>query len=250
MTAREKGRPTTGPNALLSLTKQRRQPEFYSMLCSAMLRVGTFVVVLALVALPAAAQNSDVFREGAPPVAPAAPRPRPAPRPEPGVPSIAPQTVQPPVAAPVLPSAAELWPRIRQAAQSAGVAVPLASNPPFDELATPPQYRALLGAWGPGAWQGSPAGDRLVLVIQSVDAQGNVRGIVGTNSTGDSWSNFTASTASNRFTVHFQRTYSRQGFVPSTEVLSDDYWQMEPRGGMIAGSRNNGASTIMLPRLR
>ena len=235
----------TGPSGT---DKPKPKPK----LRGAVARAGVFAVAFWLIADAADAQSSDIFREGAPPSAPAMPRPRPVPRSEPDFPAVVPPAVQPPVAsAPALPSAAELWPRIRQAAQSAGVAVPLASNPPFDELATPPQYRALLGAWGPAAWQGNPAGDRLILVIQSVDTQGNIRGIVGTNATGDSWSNFAASIASNRFTVHFQRSYYRQGFAPGTEVLSDESWQMEPRGGgMIAGSRNGAASIITLPRLR
>jgi hypothetical protein len=221
-----------------------------------MARVRTFFLVFTwFIALPAAAQNSDVFREGAPPAsAPAvnAVRPHPVPRSQPEYPAIAPPPDQPPVAsAPALPPAAQLWARVRLAAQSASVAVPLASNPPFDEVATPPQYRALLGAWGPAAWQGSPAGDRLILVIQSVDAQGNVRGIVATSDGGDSWSNFTAPIASNGFTVHFQRGYYREGFTPGMAILADNYWQIEPRaGGVLSGSRDGGASTIVLPRLQ
>jgi hypothetical protein len=208
-----------------------------------------FLAFSLLLAPPAAAQNVDVFREGAPPPAPSVAKPvhpRPAPQSEPEYPAVTPSPAAP---APTLPPTPQVWARIRQAALAAGVAVPLASSPPFDEVTTPPQYRALLGAWGPAAWQG--ANEKMILIVQSVDPQGTVRGIVGTNYTGDSWWNFAAPIAANRFVVHFQRTYYRQGYMPGTVPLADNNWPIELRAdGMLVGSRDGGASVIMLSRLR
>jgi len=204
---------------------------------------------LLLVATPAVAQSNDPFREVTPPSASAPvppPRPRPAPEQESGV-YAAPQVVP----APALLSAGQIWARVREVAQAQGIAVPLASSPPFDVAGTPAQFRALLGAWGPGTWQGGSAGNKVILVVQSVDGDGNVRGVIGTNSAADGWFDFTTRLASDRFTVHFQQSYAKSGYMPGTEVASDNYWpfQFYP-DGRLSGSRDNGASTIVLPRLQ
>ena len=63
--------------------------------------------------------------------------------------------------------------------------------------------------------------------------------------------NFAAPIAANRFVVHFQRTYYRQGYMPGTVPLADNNWPIELRAdGMLVGSRDGGASVIMLSRLR
>ena len=126
--------------------------------------------------------------------------------------------------------------------------MPLAGIPPFDVAGTPAQYRALLGAWGPGAWQSNPA-SKIILVVQSVDGGGNVRGVIGTNSSSDSWYNFITRLSGDRFTVHFQQSYNKGGYIPETAVAADNYWPFELRAdGTVYGS--NGASAIVLPRLQ
>jgi len=206
---------------------------------------------LLLAAAPAVAQSNDPFRETAPPqagaAAPTLPHPRPALGAEPAAPS-----PQPGLAlAPALPAAAQVWARVREVAQGQGIAVPLASSPPFDVAGTPPQYRALLGAWGPGAWQGGTAGSKIILVVQSVDGDGNVKGIIGTNSGGDGWFNFTARFTGDRFTVHFQQSYYKSGYMAGAEVAADNYWPFVfYPDGKLSGSRDNGASSVVLPRLQ
>lgn len=200
---------------------------------------------LLLVSLPAVAQNSDQFQSA--PVAAPAPKPRPQPRvpvePDPAVAAPA----QPP--APSLPPAAAIWARVRQVAQTDGISVPLASDPPFDAAGTPSQFRALLGAWGSGVWQGTPSGDKLILIVLSVDGGGNVHGVVA-RGLGTDWSYYSAPMAGNHFTVHIQTTYNASGFVPGTRALEDDYWQFELRpDGRLYGSRSTNASSIVLARL-
>jgi len=222
-----------------------------------MARYGCFVMAgLLLAGTPASAQSNDPFREATPPPPagapdPAPPRPRPAPEPEPVVaPTPPPQPAVVPV--PTLPSAAQIWARVREVAQAESVRVPLASSPPFDVAGTPPQHRPLLGAWGPGTWQGSPAGDKVVLVIQSVDGDGNVRGVICTTSGPGDWSNFTAPLTGNRFTVHFQQSYSAlAGNGAGTRGFTDNSWTFEFHAdGRLSGSRGNGTSTVVLQRLQ
>lgn len=202
---------------------------------------------------PAQAQTADQFQSA--PVTPAAPKPRPQPRrpvaPEPEMvaPSVAPAPVPPPPAA-NLPSASEFWARVRQVALAQGVDVPLASNPPFDATGTPPQFRALLGAWGPGIWQGAAGADRMMLIVLGVGGDGSVRGVIG-RSSGLGWSNYSEPIAGNRFVVHVLTTYEASGFVPSTRTAADDYWQFELRSdGRLYGSRRTDGAVTVLPRLQ
>jgi hypothetical protein len=211
-------------------------------------RVSIFAICGLLLAAPlAVAQSPDAFREATPPTASAPTVPRPRPSPE----AVAPQSPEPAVApAPTLPSAGQIWARVRQVAQAEGIGVPLAGIPAFDVAGTPPQYRALLGAWGPGAWQGNPGG-KMILIVQSADGDGNVKGVIGTNAGSDSWYNFTTRLSGDRFTVHFQQSYYKSGFMPGTEVTADNYWPFELRAdGKVYGSRDNGALAIVLPRLQ
>jgi hypothetical protein len=223
------------------------------------MRAPAIVLCLLLAALPAVAQNSDPFRSAAPPAPEPAPRPRPAPRvvePESAVvvPLPAPAPVQPPpqpVAAsvPNLPSASQIWARVRQIGQAEGIAIPLASNPPFDEAGTRPQYRGLLGAWGPGIWQGDPGGDKVILVVQGVDGENSLRGVVGTNGGKVApaiWRAINSPIAGNRFPIHL----SYDGSLTQTRHFEED-WSVELRpDGKLYGTRNGNASTIVLSRLQ
>ncbi|HML09915.1 MAG TPA: hypothetical protein VK432_03580 [Stellaceae bacterium] len=227
-----------------------------------MARYGCFAIGwLLLAAVPAAAQSNDPFREATPPqpqpVAPAPlpPRPRPAPEPEPVV---APAPPPQPAVAPVstLPSAAQIWARVREVAQAESIAVPLASSPPFDQAGTPAQFRALLGAWGPGTWQGGSAGEKMVLVIQSVDSDGAMHGVVG-KSAGPpfpaAWSMATGTTGTGRFVLKGiflgSNPPGANNLVASRPL--EFAWAFEFRAdGKLYGSRDNGASTVVLARLQ
>lgn len=213
------------------------------------------LVVVAALALPAAGvrAQSDPFQShvlSAP--APAA-KPRPQPRrpaeTEPAaVVAPAPAAPVPPPAQP-LPSAGEVWARVRQTALTQGIDVPLASSPAFD-AATLPQFRSLLGAWGPGVWQGSSADDRVILIVLGVGGDGVVRGVVGHHA-GRGWSNFAASPAGNGFTMHVQLSYEASGRETSIRTIEDDDWRFELRSdGRLYGFRRGNASTIVLPRLQ
>jgi hypothetical protein len=226
------------------------------MLRIVMLRAGVVVTCcLLLAAAPTRAQNSDIFREDAPPAA--APPPKLAPRPRiysPPEPAAVAPAPQPAVVAPAptVPSASQLWAKVRQAAASQGIAVPLASSPPFDVAGTPPQYRTLLGAWGPGTWQGNPAGDRMIFVIEGVN-DGSLRGVVGKSSDAwlpAMWSAISTSIAGTRFGVDITNT-SRVGIVGQNTNHAILTWSFEMRpDGTLTGSRDNGASTVVLPRLQ
>jgi hypothetical protein len=224
--------------------------------CCRGLMIGAALVCLAF---PSAAQNSDIFREDAPPAVAPAPRPAPHPRtysqPEPEV--AAPTPPQPPLQpavapAPSLPSASQIWAKVRQVAASQSISVPMASNPPFDVAGTPPQYRVLLGAWGPGTWQGNPGGDKAILVVEGVDGGGNIH-VMACESEGGwqpgYWAMSTGSIApGNRFTLNIARRISEYQHGANQ---SEQVWQMTLRpDGTLAGSRDNGASTVVLQRLQ
>jgi hypothetical protein len=191
---------------------------------------------LLLFAAPLAlAQNSDPFRSASPSQsAPTPTTPQPAP-PRPG-----------PVVASTLPPAPQIWANVRQVAQAGGILVPLAGNPVFDESGSSPQYRALLGAWGPGTWQGDPAGEKIILVIQSVDASGNARGVVGRSSS-DGWFTYTTQIVGNRFTLEVPVTFHNAGYLTRVEK---DLWAFEAQpDGSLSATRNGNASSIVLSRL-
>jgi hypothetical protein len=208
--------------------------------------------LLLLATLPAAAQSPDPFRSTAPAPAPA-PRPRPAPTypSEPAV--VAPQPAPPPAAAaaPSLPSASQIWTRVREVAQAQGISVPLSGTRPLDETGTPQQYRALLGAWGPGTWQGDPGGDKAILVVESVDSSGYLHVVAGKSSgktVPAAWVASVAPIAGDRFTL--QISYSVGGGWSRTLVF-EETWQFEFRpDGKLYGARNGKASSIVLDRLR
>jgi hypothetical protein len=201
-----------------------------------------------------AAQNADPFRSEGPMPASPAPRPQPQPRlpaePEPALvaPPVAAAPAPPPM--PQMPPASQVWARVRQVAQAAGIDVPLASDPAFDMPGTSPRFQALLGAWGPGVWQGTPGGDKLMMIVQNAGSDGNLHGIMG-RSSGMGWTNYTAAMAGNRFVVHVQTSYYASGFAPGARTLDDEDWQFELRpDGRIYGSRKANASSIVLPRLQ
>ncbi|MFI5353951.1 MAG: hypothetical protein ACHQZS_13445 [Candidatus Binatales bacterium] len=215
--------------------------------------ISTIGFSLLLVSLPARAQNADPF-QSAPVVATPAPKPRPQPRspvePDPyvAIPPAALAPTLPPVAS--LPPSGVIWARVRQVAQTDGISVPLASDPPFDASTASPQLRILVGAWGPGAWQGSPVGDKLILIVLGVDGGASVRGVVA-RSLGTDWSYFSAPVTGNGFSVHIQTTYEASGRFNTTRALEDDYWQFELRGdGRLYGSRSTSASNIVLAKLQ
>ena len=209
-------------------------------------------ICLLLASLPAEAQSNDPFQSA--PVAAPVPKPRPQSRPpvEPDPYTAAPPAAIAPAPPPVanLPPSGAIWTRVRQAAQTDGISVPLASDPPFDASNASPQFRILVGAWGPGTWQGSPGGDKLILIVLGVDGGANVRGVVG-RSSGVDWSYFNAPVAGNGFTVHIQTTYNASGFVSSTRTLEDENWQFELRAdGKLYGSRSANASNVVLAKLQ
>jgi len=190
--------------------------------------------LLLFAASPALAQNSDPFRSASP-----------------SQPAPTPTTLQPtapgPSVASTLPPAPQIWANVRQVAQAGGILVPLAGNPVFDESGSSPQYRALLGAWGPGTWQGDPAGEKIILVIQSVDASGNARGVVGRSSS-DGWFTYTTQIVGNHFTLEVPVTFHNSGYLTRVEK---DLWTFEVRAdGSLSGSRNGKASSVALSRLR
>ncbi|HEV2187468.1 MAG TPA: hypothetical protein VGR70_09685 [Stellaceae bacterium] len=208
---------------------------------------------LLLVSGPAGAQNTDPF-QSAPVVATPAPKPRPQPHSavEPDPYAAAPPAPIAPTSPPVatLPPSSVIWARVRQVAQTDGISVPLASDPPFDASSVPPQLRILVGAWGPGAWQGSPVGDKLILIVLGVDGGASVRGVVARN-LGTDWSYFSAPVTGNGFSIHIQTSYEASGRFNTTRALEDDYWQFELRAdGRLYGSRSATASTIVLAKLQ
>lgn len=150
--------------------------------------------------------------------------------------------------APSLPPPGANWARVRQAAQADGIGVPLASDPPFDTSSASPQARMLVGAWGPGTWQGSAGGEKLMLIVLGVDGGTTVRGVVA-RSGGINWAYYNAPLAGNRFTAHITSTYEASGLVSSTRTMEDENWQFDLRpDGTLYGSRNG--STIVLARLQ
>jgi len=55
----------------------------------------------------------------------------------------------------------------------------------------------------------------------------------------------------NRFTVHFQQSYYKSGYMAGAEVAADNYWPFVfYPDGKLSGSRDNGASSVALPRLQ
>jgi hypothetical protein len=213
--------------------------------------VQTFGVCLLLVSLPAGAQTSDQFQSA--PVAAPAPKPRPQPHPlvEPDPYAAAPPaTMAPAPAVASLPPSGAIWARVRQVAQTDGISVPLASDPPFDAASASPQFRILVGAWGPGTWQGTPGGDKLILIILGVDGGASVHGVVA-RGVGTDWSNFSAPMTGNGFSVHIQTSYESSGRFATTKSLEDENWQFELRpDGRLYGSRGANASNVVLPKLQ
>jgi hypothetical protein len=208
---------------------------------------------LVLASVPAAGQSTDPF-QSAPVAATPPPKPRPQPRPpaEPDPYGTAPPAALAPALpqAPILPPSGAIWARLRQVAQSEGIGVPLASDPPFDTANAAPQFRLLVGAWGPGAWQGSAAGDKLILIILGIDGAANIHGVVA-RSLGTDWSYFNAAMTGNGFSVRIQTTYAASGLVSSNRSLEDDYWQFELRpDGRLYGSRTTNASNVVLAKLQ
>ena len=208
---------------------------------------------LLLVSVPVKAQNTDPFLS-APVVATPAPKPRPQPRspvePDPYV--AAPPAALAPILPPVanLPPSSVIWARVRQVAQTAGISVPLASDPPFDASSASPQLRILVGAWGPGVWQGSTGGDKLILIVLGIDGGASIRGVVA-RSLGTDWSYFSAPVTGNGFSIHIQTSYEASGRFNSTRAVEDDYWQFELRAdGRLYGSRSASASNIVLAKLQ
>lgn len=216
---------------------------------------------LLLISTPAGAQNQDPF-QSAPvttPAAPAAPapKPEPQPRPQPRHPvEPDPYAVMPPSAyapppppVPSLPPSNVIWAHIRQVALADGIDVPLASDPLFDISSASPQTRILVGAWGPGAWQGMDE-DRVMLIILAVDGGTNVRGVVA-RSTGVAWSDFSAPMMGNRFSIHIQTTYEASGRFNTTRALEDEYWQFQLQpDGRLYGSRSSSPATVVLAKLQ
>jgi hypothetical protein len=212
----------------------------------------TLGVCLLLVSLPAGAQTSDQFQSA--PVAAPTPKPRPQPhRPvEPDPYAAAPPPAMAPAPPPVasLPPSGAIWARVRQVAQTDGISVPLASDPPFDASSAAPPFRALVGAWGPGVWQGNPSGDKLILIVLGVDGGAGVHGVVARGS-GTEWSYYSAPMTGNRFTAHVVTTYAASGFDVGTRTSDDDYWQFELRpDGRLYGSRKANASNVVLEKLQ
>jgi hypothetical protein len=155
----------------------------------------------------------------------------------------------PPVVASLPPSGA-IWARVRQAAQTDGISVPLASDPPFDASSAAPQFRVLVGAWGPGAWQGSPGGDKLILIVLGIDGGANIHGVVA-RSLGTEWSYFSAPMTGNAFSIHIQTNYEASGRFSTTRALENDNWQFELHpDGRLYGSRSASASNVVLAKLQ
>jgi hypothetical protein len=209
---------------------------------------------LLLASLPAVAQNTDPF-QSAPVATPApAPKPRPHPRPpaSPDPYAVAPPARFAPAVPPVanLPPSGAIWARVRQVAQADGISVPLATDPPFDASSAAPEFRILVGAWGPGVWQGSPSGDKLILIVLGVDGGANVHGVVA-RGLGTDWSYFSAPMAGNGFSIHIQTSYETSGRFSTSRALEDEYWQFELHlDGRLYGSRAANGSGIALAKLQ
>ena len=209
---------------------------------------------LLLAAMPAKAQTTDPF-QSAPvttPAAPATPAPKPHPQPRPPVePDLyaTPPSAYVPPPTPSLPPSGAIWARVRQVAQADGISVPLASDPPFDLSSAAPQFRILVGAWGPGIWQGTE-GDKLILIILGVDGGANVRGVLA-RGLGTEWANFSAPMTGNAFSIHIQKSYEASGRFNTTRALEDEYWQFELRSdGRLYGSRSSSPATVVLAKLQ
>ena len=212
------------------------------------------------VGVPAGAQTQDPFQSApvttpaAPAAAPAAPAPRPRPQPHHPVEpdpyaTMPPSAYVPPPPVPSLPPTGVIWARVRQVAQADGISVPLASDPPFDVSSALPQSRMLVGAWGPGAWQGM-RDDKLILIILGVDGGANVHGVVA-RSLGTEWSYFSAPMTGNGFSIHVQTSYEASGRFNTTRALEDEYWQFELRpDGRLYGSRSSSPATVVLAKLQ
>lgn len=212
---------------------------------------------LLVLGIPAKAQTTDPF-QSAPvttPAAPATPAPKPRPQPHPTVEpdpyaAMPPSAYLPPPLTPNLPPSSVIWARVRQVAQADGISVPLASDPPFDVSSAAPKFNNLVGAWGPGTWQGNAGGDKLMLIVLGVDGGANVRGVVARD-LGVTWANFSAPMAGNSFSIHVQTSYEASGRFSTTRSLEDEYWQFELRSdGRLYGSRSSSPATIVLAKLQ
>jgi hypothetical protein len=87
----------------------------------------------------------------------------------------------------------------------------------------------------------------MILIVQSVDAGGNARGVVGRSSS-DGWFPFAAQIVSNRLVVEAPITRQARMYATRTET---DNWAFEIRpDGSLLGSRNGNANSILLTRLQ
>jgi hypothetical protein len=122
----------------------------------------------------------------------------------------------------------------------------MSGTPPFDVGDTPAQYRALLGAWGPGVWQG---GDKAILIVEKVGDDGNVQGIIGRSDGG--WYPYLTPMSGNQFTVRIEYSRITGAMGSPTQHMVEAREQFELRSdGKLYGSRNGSASTIVLSRLQ
>lgn len=167
--------------------------------------------------------------------------------PQPAQPAVPiPQPAQPVTAAmPKLPPSDVIAARVREIGQAQGIAVPLAEpNVRIDEAGTPTAFRALLGAWGPAAWSGSGAQNKIILIVLSVDVGGNGRVIYASSSGPNfspNWQVRPARVSGGKIT--FENPNPNRGGPP----VSHEY--AVERDGYLHGVRNKTAF-IALPPLR
>jgi Caspase domain len=79
----------------------------------------------------------------------------------------------PTVVVPRLPPPSEITARVQQVAKQEGIGEPPSLE--FYGATTPPEYRMLLGPWGPAAWNAGPRGiqNRIILIFLGINSVGN-----------------------------------------------------------------------------
>lgn len=196
------------------------------------LRLCLWVMALAALLTAPALADDDPFRNAAPPAPVVVPKPAPRPQPR-----------EEPVAAPrPSPSrfSAAYVARVRAVAQSQ--AVGMADDISFRYDVVPDQYRAWIGAWGPGFWSG---GVEAIVVVQAIDAAGNVDMILGWGGKcGQGWRKAGGRMQDGKIYVTYSRDSPTCPEGPRVEVYS--MWT----GDSVLGAMRVKNGQIVLPRLQ
>jgi hypothetical protein len=220
------------------------------------------ITLCAILIIPGIAWAADPFESApAPQASPPKPayHPRPPPRDDEQVPMPLPiQPPAPPAVAAVLqpPQFGDIQTRVRQVGQAQSIPIPLAASIRIDVRDTPQRYWPWLGAWGPAIWTGNLAGDRLILVVKSVDDAGTANVLFAQTSCCASgavfqgqWTEVAGKIDNGKvaFDVLYVGPYMAGQYRNLTATF---HYAFDRRAdGKLYGSRGNQASTIVLSPL-